>query len=206
MISFRVQGIDELIERAKSLFGNKRPMLAAMGRGVGNLLRRHFAKLETGRPNKQGWPRTHFWREVLGSVQNPVVTADTASVAINHVAMAQRYFGGEIRPFRRQWLTIAASPESYGKVAPDFSDLEFGMAVNPFGRLQRALGRGRDTHTEADGSRTSILRDPLFWLTKRVNQKPDPTTLPTDAELSAAAADAGENYLAAKLAQMGGAA
>jgi len=157
-------------------------MVAA--RGVRNALQSKFQDLQNTRPNKRGWKRQNFWGQVRRSVQVPTASGDVVLVSINHVGIAQRFFGGEIRPGNAQYLTIPAREEAYGKRAREF-DLEFAMAPDPErgGVLRPALVSGG----APDGSKARMGAGVMFWLTRQVEQKADPSVLPTDRELATAA-------------------
>lgn len=180
-----------------------------MGRGVANELRGHFSQLDQERSNAMGGRRTHFWGQARRSVQNPVLVGDAAvQVSINHVGVAQRYFGGTIYAQPGKALSIPARPEAYGKRAGEFNDLHlevFGdsgkAALVQNQQTQISYGRKRK-----DGSRQRKTEEVggavFFWLVKRVTQAADPSVLPTDAELQEAAATAGTEYFATLVARI----
>jgi len=115
--------------------GVKRPEVRrVMGRGVATRLRKHFSELDSKRANRLGGKRTHFYGEVRKSVQNPLVEApDGVMVAINHVGIAQRYFGGVIEAKPGSKLTIPVHPEAHGKRAREFNDLT--RSTSPMGMV-----------------------------------------------------------------------
>jgi hypothetical protein len=170
----------------------------AAARGVANKLRDHFAELEATRPNKMGFPRQHFWARIRKAVGNPVLEGDVATVTVADVAFRQTLEGGTIRPGPdKEFLTIAASPESYGKRAREFSGLQFAYAEDPNnpGTVRPALIAQRAVSTliqfgkrkaKAVASTLGLL--PLYWLVREVTQAPTPGAVPTDAELQQAAA------------------
>jgi hypothetical protein len=156
-----------------------------MGRAIATLIRRHLRRLDAERANKLGGQRTHFYAQAAASVQNPRPRGSTGvSVAINHIGIAQRFFGGEIVPKLAHWLSIPARSEAYGTRAREHANLAF------------VLIRGR---TSDFGGPLAMLQEPeggvFFWLVKRVVQQADPTVLPTNDKLMAAALDAGEEYV-----------
>lgn len=174
-----------------------------VGRAVANRLRKHFSELDSERANTMGGRRTHFYGQARRSVQNPELVGDSGvSVSINHVGIAQRYFGGPIEADPGHALAIPARAEAYGKRPGEFKDLHLVV----FGELgkaalvqntQTALSVGR---RRKDGSRTVSRGEEqgggvFFWLVKRVNQRPDHSVLPTESDLQAAASAAGLEYL-----------
>lgn len=164
----------------------------AMGRAIATRLRAHFSQLDSGRANGMGGKRTHFYEQARDAVQQPeLVGGDGVKVAINHVGIAQRYFGGDIEPVNGNWLAIPARAEAYGHRATEFSDLHFVLFRSTLAGL---------VQTEGDTGRKSIDRDGegggiFYWLVKRVHQEPDPDVLPGDDELRDEAAFAGEDRL-----------
>lgn len=169
----------------------------AAARGVANKLRDHFATLETERPNKMGYPRQHFWSQIRKSVGNPVQEGNAASVTVAHVAFRQKLEGGTIKPGPgKEYLTIPAHPDAYGKRAREFSALQFAFAEDPNnpGTVRPALIAQRAISTliqfgkkkaKAVASELGVL--PLYWLVREVKQAPTPGALPPDEELQQAA-------------------
>jgi hypothetical protein len=180
----------------------------AGGRGVANRLRDHFARLEQTQPNRRGFPRTHFWAGVRGSVSNPVDTASgTVGVEIAHQSIRQKVYGGEIKPGAgKKYLTIPAHWESYGKRAREFSNLQFAY-VDDEGIMRPALVAQRGTATIIERATRGKKKfkavaekfalTPIYWLVKRVRQSPTPGAVPSDAELQAAAMQGAEEWAAA---------
>lgn len=182
----------------------RRPDLRkVMGRAIATKLRTHFSERDKTKPNKFGGKRTHFWGQVRRSIQQPeLIGGDGIKIAINHVGAAQRFFGGDIEPVNRDWLTIPARAEAYGKRAREFDDLHFVFFRTGLAALvqneQTKLGGGKKKKNETLGGGI------LFWLVKHVHQDPDPTVLPREDELRDAAFESGDKYLTA-LAQRGSA-
>jgi hypothetical protein len=188
------------------------PALTAAGRGVANLLRDHFAELDASRPNRMGWERQHFWNEIRGSVNNPVVTGAGAEVSIDHVALRQKIEGGPIAPVHGQFLTLPAVEEAYGKRAREFSGLKFAIVEDPeSGHMRPALvaqrgvatviSRGpRAKHYKAVAEHVGVIA--LFWLVRRVVQAPTEGALPEYGELNDAAYSGAEEWAAAMLGRM----
>lgn len=174
----------------------------AMGQGVTVLIRARFARLNAERPNKLGGPRTNFWSAVSRSTNH---TSQRGSVEINisHLGFRQRLEGGWIRPKAgKKYLTIPAVAEAHGKRASEFSNLRFGFSENKYGNLQPALVEASATNLKfgrkrKDGSRKTTVTGSsggraIFFLSKQVFQPADPSVLPTEPEILAAAIKAGE--------------
>jgi hypothetical protein len=178
-------------------------------RGVSNYLRDWFFNLDNTRPNKFGGPRTHFFGNVARSVQNPVVSGGVGSVSINQVGLAARLLGATIhagvgtssatgKP--TEFLALPARTEAYGKTPAQFHDLVFvrekrGGGAMLVQALQSQFSRGKK------GARNvrEVGGLVMFWLVKEVTIKPDPSLMPSDAQLTQAAVTPATNYLARRL-------
>lgn len=174
------------------------PELVKAGAGEVRIdLREHFAMLDRTRPNKNAWPRQHLYADVRQSVNTPIVhSPTTATVNITHLAINQRLLGGYIFPKNgKKYLTLPARPEAYGKRAAEIPGLQFGFAMNKYGNLAPALVQTaaqsvKFGRTKKDGTRTvtpGAYGDAYFFLVKKVFQPADPSVLPTDAKIGAAA-------------------
>lgn len=187
----------------------------AMGRGATNRIRAHFTDLNAARPNQLGGRRTNFWAAAARST-NYTASPEQVLININQLGFRQRLQGGVIRPVKAKYLTIPAAPEAHGRRAREFSNLRFGFAENKFGNLQPALieasatavtfGRRRKDGTRAVKRGRSLGGRTIFFLTRQVFQRADPTVLPPDQEIIEAALQGGREAFAAitQRAQKGG--
>lgn len=159
-----------------------------IGRSAVNAYRSHLFALNESRANALGGQRTNFYAQAARGTSF-TIAGDFVIVSIASVGIAQRYFGGTIKPVRSKFLTIPARAEAHGKRASEFKDLQLLWNRNgPFAlarRLSTAITIGRRS---ADGVR-AIGRgklqggEILFWLKKEVTQKPDVSVLPTQLAL-----------------------
>lgn len=180
-------------------------LTAAMGRGAANRIRSHLVDLNASRPNRLGGRRTNFWNQAAQSTHQDSVPGEI-TVSISKQGFRQRYEGGRIRAVNAKLLTIPATAEAHGRRASEFPDLHFAILG---GRL--ALIRNRQTRLRRVGGRRPGFRaassttglEVLFWLKKEVNQRPDPSVLPTDDQIVAAAIAAGESAVNAAQATGG---
>lgn len=143
-----------------------------IGRSVRNSVREHLFALNGSRPNQLGGRRTNFYTGAGRATQFQVLSDTHIEVSSNHVGIAQRYYGGTIKPKKGKYLTIPARAEAHGKRAREFPDLEVlrrGGVGEPFALARKINGQGG-----AKGG-----GEILFWLKKEVTQRPDPTVLPT---------------------------
>lgn len=178
------------------LVKNPRPILAAAGREGANRLKSHFLAKDRTEANKLAPDRRqHFWQQVAHAVQAPVVTADNTRVdiSINHPAIAQKVFGGDIVAKRGKALSIPQSPEAYGR-APAVFEQETGLKLVFISANDHAfLASRRD-----DDSKFLQVE---YLLTPRVHQDKDPTALPDETEFSNAILDRARTVMQRRLQQ-----
>lgn len=191
-------------------------MAMVIGRAERNLFRDHLFKLNTQRHRPGG---RNFYTQAGRSVQAKHL-GGAIILSISQAGFRQRLLGGRIAPRApRRFLTIAdPGMAGYGKRAAEFNDLDVGRALNPkTGRMQWALIRRASTALRyrkvlresngymVHGTRIvrgkSQLAEPVFWLVRSVNQKPDRSVLPSDAQILNTANDA----ISTRLRRVGGA-
>ncbi len=165
----------------------------AIGRGASNFIQRYMFKTNSQRPNSIGGPRTNFYAACARSVSY-THRPGQAEITIGQLGFRQRLEGGEILPRKSQYLTIPASPAAYGKRAREMN-LRFAFAMNSYGAMQPALifnAQGKKR------SKQPAQNTVMFWLTKRVNQKADPSVLPPEADIINAGIRGADEYLRSK--------
>jgi len=145
-----------------------------VGRAGVNTIRKHLFALDRKRPNRLGGRRTHFYAGAARATQYSVIS-DGVIISINHVGIAQRYFGGKIFPVKAKRLAIPADAKAYGKRPREFTDLEPVFGRSGVYALAKPI----------KGKRTAKRRQEsiYFFLVKSVVQKPDPTVLPEEKEI-----------------------
>jgi len=149
------------------------------GRSGQNLIRNHLFALDRSRANDKGGRRTHFYAAAARSTNFREVS-DGVEVSINHVGIAQRFFGGTILPVNSKYLTIPASPEAHGRRAREFDNLEvvFGRR-GPVGlRTRRATMLQKTKKGFAKGK--EVGGEIMYRLVRSSEQKADPSVLPTE--------------------------
>lgn len=184
MISFRIDdgGTIQRITTLRNQAKNPRAMMLAGGRGISNLLKKHYREKNRKEPNKLGGSRENFWNRIGQSVQTPVVNsaATVLTVSITDPRLAQKIFGGRIRALRVRNLAIPQTPEAYGR-SPRTFEAETGYKlVMITQRTQSKFSKILARHVE--GGRLQVE----YLLTPRVYQDPDPTALPTMAAITVA--------------------
>jgi hypothetical protein len=206
--SLKVHGIpelDSLEHEARALGGEVKGegVKRVIGRAIANVLKEHFIRLAGDSAHHRtaaslGAKRTGFYSEAARGVQQPQLVANGVAVPINQVGLAQRLFGGIIRPVKAKFLTIPARSQAYGKRASEFDNLRaifFPKGKSESGATGALIAREATVST---GKRKgqSIGGEVYFWLVKTAKQKADPTVLPTDSELGTAALNAARSFVA----------
>ena len=137
-------------------------------------VRENFKKLDQQR---HGGGRHHYYGQAARSTTWAVRGSDMF-VIVDHVGIAQRYFGGTIRAKPGKALTIPVrGSDAEGRRASDFHDLFVATSKNgKTGFLARLDAAGQ--------------MEPLYWLRKSVTQKADPSVLPEEDELNSRMGDA----------------
>lgn len=135
-------------------------------------LKAHFAYKET-QPNKQGWPKSHFWAQVRNRTLTREITDSGATVAIADDRFNTHYYGATITPTKKQYLSIPQKPEAKG-VYP-------GSGEIPGLFLLRAKS-GSLWLAKREGDQLGFY----YLLKKSVRVPQDPTALPPDAQIESA--------------------
>jgi hypothetical protein len=164
-----------------------RALTAVLGRAAGNVLVAHFRKLSAV-PNKLGGKRTFFWTKVADAVQSPQPQSGGFSITVSHPHVAQKVYGGMIKPTKAKNLSIAMRPDAYDKSPRLFSDLAYirlkkkpqisGMLVAGYKKLiTRGPNKGKERLVPIAGKLI-----PYYILLRSVTQKPQANALPEDAD------------------------
>ena len=165
------------------------------GIGVETCVKRHVARLSSTRhacATRLGARPTGHWDASLVELTGAAGGAATVRVAIRGAARAWRDM--VLRPRESQYLAIPVHALAYGvrpkelrermdTFIPKKADRPAGTSAVIFGRIHTAKGRGKNRRTVEE-----VV--PLYILKKTVRQSRDPSLMPTDDELKAAAARA----------------
>jgi hypothetical protein len=180
-----------------------------VGRAATSLYKKHLIELSLTRRNALGGTSTGFYSRAAQGTNFRAV-GDHVVVSIASVGIAQRYFGGTIRPRQAKFLTIPASKEAYGKRASEFNDLKVLVGRNgPYALARRAatlisIGNRNRAGVRAVGRVGEQGGEVLFWLKKEVTQQPDPTVLPSEEAVGAAVQRAVTAHVDLMVARSGG--
>jgi hypothetical protein len=131
-----------------------------VGKAAANTYKSHFRRLDSSRHRTTA--RHHFYGRAANAT-SWFVRGNDVYVRIQQEGIAQRYYGGRIRPRYAKALTIATR-RAVGKRAREFNDL---FMVWRKGKSTGYLAR-------IEGGALRIY----FWLVREVNQKGDKSVLP----------------------------
>lgn len=159
------------------------------GRAGVNITRDHLFAIDSERGNGMGGRRSHFYSSAARSVHYKD-TSDGVMIVISKTGIAQRFFGGTIRPVNAKKLAIPATPEAYGRRPGEFTNLEavFGRRGAYALAERRATTLRKTRKGFAKGA--EVGGKIMYWLVDKVEQDPDPTVLPTDQSLCSGIMDA----------------
>jgi len=153
----------------------------AVGRAAANHLKRHFIALNKSR-NRHN---SNFYADAAEATGH-TATPEGAEVYVARLGIAQRYYGGTLRPTGgRKAIAIPLRDEARGK-SPGINADE----LPPLFILRSRKGKAFLAHRAPGGA----LR--LFYiLVKSVTQRPDPTVLPEPEAFARVALRAADAHL-----------
>lgn len=192
--------LDEIRDKVK----RPRALMAAAGKRVEKELRTHFASKDR-QGNSKGWPRSHFWnRTVRASTSFTGATDTAAEVAISSPEFMQRLRGGTIRAKRGKYLAIPLTARAKAAGSPR----EGGWSGGGLTFIRTKLGRAllvEAAHTRLAFRRGRVAGgkqmggEAQYLLVRSVSQRPDPTALPTEAQIRSAIDSEAEKHLTREL-------
>lgn len=216
MIQVKVKIPDALRKQAVKAAADTEAGLKVAGAEVRKSLKAWLTEKNNSEPNRMAGKRTNFWSDVARSVTMPLTNfATSVSVFVTHPAFAQKVRGGVIVPKLKKWLTLPANPLAYGKPAASFK-LKFDMAQDPdrgwrwrpalvlaesmpktkrWKSQKRVDGKTKTVNVRAQYDYGRVM----YWLVKRVNQRPWPGSLPPDELLEKAASSGYRQWLTTAL-------
>ena len=165
---------------------NPEAVLLNSGREARNRLRAWFRRRDKTNVNRLSERRVHFWLQVAGSVNQPVLEGPTTvSVTISDPRFAQKLFGGTITAKLAGALTIPVEEKAYGRSAATF-EAETGLKLilvktggTAANSLENAVLAVADPN---DPQRLTVE----YILTKSVTQQADTEALPPKSTLEQA--------------------
>lgn len=162
---------DEITPDIRRLLRDVRPegsLGKVLGRAGANALKSHFRK-RNRTPNRLGGKRTHFWSRVAESVQNPRAGSGQIAIAVSHPHIAQKVYGGTIKPTKARNIAVPLKPEAHGKSPRVITGLRFAL-----------MGKTKLLGLREDGGAFRAL----YVLKPSVHQGADPDALPPAREVS----------------------
>ena len=211
-VTFKGEASETLARLGQGL-GDRETLHATMAFGVETGIREHLDKSGyVGRKNKLGGKSTGFWKAVSNSVASEA-SADGATVSISHRGSVLQYYGGEVKPVNAKALSVPVHKSAHGIYARQYPDLlAYIPATTQFGPFRKGAGQDTvgylvrgETYTRTRGKNKgkegvrALPKDRggelIYVLRSRTYHEGDPGMLPTEAELTTAAAEAGAAYL-----------
>lgn len=178
-------------QRARELLRNMTLSLAArnvrdvIGRSARSAIREHLIAYDHSHKNQLGGRRTHFYTRAARSAEFASIPGGVR-VSLHHPGIAQRYFGGTIKPVTAKLLAIPAVPEAHGRRPAEFDNLEL-IGSKTAGFLALVERQSTDlSYGRRKGGVKSVRQGRqrggrvMFWLTRSVRQAPKLDVLPTD--------------------------
>lgn len=171
--------------------GRRKPLMTVLGREAERVHRAWFRTREADSPNKQGWPRQHFWARIrTATAFDPSrTTDDRAVVTVSDPALGAKVHGGTWGAKESKNLAISLRPEVYG-VRPRASTIP-GLFFLPSLRGGNTVG-WLATHGNPQTGAQGIT---AWWrLQRRVTVPADPRALPQPADVGTALAARAQSF------------
>jgi len=169
----------------------------AMADRVTEQVRDHLRALDSRSPN------THWWSRVAESVRN-TSSAEQAEVAITYRGAALRYYGGTVEPVNVKNLALPTENvpvRDNTRLAPREAGILAFIPNRKGGDTTGYLVEGEMRQTKRGKNKGMERAVPkkggalMYILRKKTTHQPDPTVLPTLAELTQAASEAAADYI-----------
>lgn len=170
-------------------------LLPVFGRSISNAIRANFDELESSRPNKNNFPRTHYYSRARQGTSY-VVDGDRVLIGIRQApGLRLRLFGGKVQAGANpssigggptKYLTIPVTAESYGHRAKDFPDLVVLWGASGPYALARQNKSSLVKGIKAGAVEGSKETEVLFILTPEVEIGADRSLLPYPEQIEEA--------------------
>ncbi len=145
------------------------------GEAVADLVKENFQKRNDASKPEAGMPKSNYWDEVSQSTRVEI-QGEHAVVTIDKEGAALHFYGGTVLPGNgKKALAIPKHPKTAGKRAAEFT-----------GEMFCVWGKG-DTYGMLVSCDVDTAGELMYLLIPKANIKPDPSVLPTEAEMLDAA-------------------
>lgn len=156
---------------------DSRTAAEAAARGIEVLIIEHLEdKNSRTEPNRYGLPKSNYYSNAAKDVSS-TVSGSHATIAINHPGISLHYYGGTVLP-KKKVLAIPIHPSVAGIWPSEYGGDMF--VVWPKGKRSGLL-------VSADLRDEKNIGRALYRLVYKATIKADPTVLPKDEQLYAAA-------------------
>lgn len=177
------------LKRIAAQLKNTRPLMAVLGKQLEIDIRKHFLARDK-EPNKRGFPKRHFWRDIAKQTALTKIEEKSAEVSVSSPELAHKITGGIVTPKRAKALSIAISPEAYKAGSASLFPKPLTMIVRP-GKPPLLV-------------ETGVIGKSKVWkihyiLLKSVRHAADPRALPPQDGLNANLLARAKSYLDRKL-------
>lgn len=190
------------LEDAQRLLTDKQALNSAIAGTVGGMVRRYIQERSQSpayhkTADRLGAKRTGYYEAASTGVQTSGNSTEATVLLTQHTEIFKRVEGPvSVKPRTRQWLSIAATKEGYGRRAEELGGLSFrptsrpGLALLVRGpKYQRKADGTRRTKAEALAYRKELAAQTkvIYWLRKSVILPQDRQLLPSQEQVELAA-------------------
>lgn len=186
--SLSLKGDAELADALGRRLAPPEALADAAARGVSNLVVDHLRARNASASHRAGFPQSGYWAKAAEATVTDRQGC-VARVVVRAPGIALHRYGGTVRPTGGKSLAIPARAEVAGVWPREYAQASgSGLFLWwPKGRKAGALAR-----REGSGHLTI-----LWWLVGATHHEPDPTVLPPEADMRAAATAAAKEALGA---------
>lgn len=176
----------------RGVVARPRGLVAALVATLNTVVRDHF-KTRDAEPNKNNWPKQHFWDQLRGATAPGPIADTSGEVIVADYRLAQKIHGGQIVPKNKKRLAFPVHRLAYGLRAG--SDNANGLSSFTAVTGIKLKQQGNALTGMFGGERITFYR-----LARRVNQAADPRALPEVATVETAFTQATTDYLEQQVA------
>lgn len=185
--SLSLQGDSELAEALERKIAPPEKLADAAARGVSNLVVDHLLARNASASHREGFPRSGYWADAADDVKVKL-NGCVASIVVHAQGLRLHRYGGTVFPKEAKSLAIPARAEVAGVRPKEYDPSRSKHFLWwPKNRTAGALAR-----REGSGHLTI-----LWWLVGATHHEADPTVLPPEADMRAAATAAAKEALGA---------